>query len=689
LTVVTILLVGAIGLYLLLATTIFRQDKSELVFDLNKSVVTTIATEVESSLRAAADKLRLYAMIFAGQADSRLQGAFQDIIGGDPLLVRLELYEQSSSGKMKRLSEISDREFEKVYGIDESFYGEILPQARPVPYDIIQTQSLSVWNATIANGPALMGMGISVIREGAKGVPEKLMAVIGYIKADLFLKNLRSSMINQAFIVGPDGRVLVHPRSEIMTQGRDFSNSPIVDQLKRGKIQSGVMQYKDGERELLGAYSKVNVGGLGVVSQVDSKKAFYAVRSLVTRSMLFAMIIVTITFIATVFFSRSLTRPLQRLMVAMERVAAGHLDTELKFNTRDEIQVLSESFNQMTQDLKTSRNQLEEINRELENKVIDRTKKLEEQNRAVKEAQEALIRTTRLASVGEIAGRAAHEVLNPLTSLMTRIQKVQKRLGEEIITHKDLLGEIAGAWKNDLQEKGIDGFFNSLKEPSQVNPEMSLLQEDLTNISEIFNNWDKDLATLSKDTQFLLQQAMRIEKILNQMRSLSTISGQRTRMNAHPILHDAVNIAADLFAKSQVQILEDYKAEIDDIRVDRDELIQVLTNLLRNSLHAVVESKPEKNKGYVKLETKSEGGKFMLDIIDNGAGIHPEHQPKLFEKQFSTKTPDLGTGLGLSISRRFVRAFNGDLFLVSSEPGGETRFRIELPLDVNKKEVAA
>ena len=59
--------------------------------------------------------------------------------------------------------------------------------------------------------------------------------------------------------------------------------------------------------------------------------------------------------------------------------------------------------------------------------------------------------------MGEIAGRTAHEVLNPLTSLMARIQKVQKRLNDEILSNKNLMGEIVGAWKKDLDEKGLKG----------------------------------------------------------------------------------------------------------------------------------------------------------------------------------------------------------------------------------------
>ena len=91
---------------------------------------------------------------------------------------------------------------------------------------------------------------------------------------------------------------------------------------------------------------------------------------------------------------------------------------------------MAASFNHMIVDLKESREQLEQINLELEDKVKESTHQLEKQNQAVKEAQEALLRTTRLAAVGEIAGRAAHEVLNPLTSILSRVQRVKDKLSK-------------------------------------------------------------------------------------------------------------------------------------------------------------------------------------------------------------------------------------------------------------------
>lgn len=684
LSVVTVLLVAAISFYLLLATKVFKQDKTELVFDLNRGLVSTLSAEVDTSLRGAADKLKLYALL---NSDAKQTKVFEQILQNDPFLVQVELYERGFDGSLKLISKISDHQFQNLYGLSKDYFTSVIPSQKPIPFDAIQSASKHVWNASLDEGPPLMGLGVAVIQEGANSKPQKMMAVIGYLKADSFLKNLKSSSLTQAFIIDKKGRVLLHQYKDAMVNVEDFSEYPLVKELSKNQFTNGVLEFNYKGQNFLGAYSKAPFSGVSVVSQAESEKAFMAVDHLMRRSFIFALIVCTITFIATILFSRSLTLPLQNLLNAMEKVRGGNLDAALKIKSHDEISVLSNSFNEMTSDLKTSRLQLEEINRDLENKVADRTKKLEEQNHAVKEAQEALLRTTRLASVGEIAGRTAHEVLNPLTSIMTRIQKVQKRLTDEIMNDKNLLGEIVKAWREDFDQKGQEGFVKALNQPSEINPAMTLLQEDLDNIGAIFKRWDNGINTLDADSKFLLSQATRIEKILGSMRSLSHVSGEKGEHHASEVLHSAVNISADLFAKNKVKLIEDYKTDLDGIVVDKDELIQVLTNLLKNSLHAVLEKK--RTDGYVQISSYNKDNMVIIDIIDNGCGISKENQSHIFENQFSTKSPEMGTGLGLSISRRFVRAYNGDLFLVSSIPGEKTCFRIELPLFIKTQEAAA
>lgn len=682
------LLLTSVSLYILLATKIFRDDKTAFVYSSNKTLVTALAAQAEMAFRTTTDKLRLFAMLSSEQYQVNSKALVQDIVATDPNIVRLELYEIGANQNNKLITSFHDPQYSRTYGLRDDYY-QVLSAKRPIPFEKIQADSVYVWNGTIEDGPPLIGIGLSVIIEGANRTPEKILQSVGYIKADSFLKNINMSTLAQIFIVDKSGQILVHKNSSVMARMQDMSNLPIVAELFRSQFQSGVSKFSVGGIEMLGAYAKVPFSGTGIISQVESREAFMAVNRLAGRSILFGAIIITATFLAIVLFSRTLTRPLNRLLDAVENVSQGNLNTSIELNSRDEIAILSRSFNQMIEDLKTSRNQLEEVNRDLEQKVIDRTKKIEEQNRAVQEAKEALLKTTRLASVGEIAGRTAHEVLNPLTSLMTRIQKVQKRLNEVVSNDKEILAEIIKAWNDDLQSKGLEGFVKSLNGPSLVHQSLTILEEDLSNLKDISSRWEGELSTLDSDTKFLFREASRIETILKQMLSLSVVSRTHSMVNIHSILHDAVNITADAFSKAKIKVIEKYEANDDKIKADPSELLQVLSNLLRNSIQAITMG--DVQEGLVTIYTSNVDSRIQIDIVDNGIGVSEENKPKLFVHQFSTKDPRMGTGLGLSISRRFVRAIQGDLTLVSSQPRVETRFRIEIPLyvDKSKQEAAA
>ncbi len=86
--------------------------------------------------------------------------------------------------------------------------------------------------------------------------------------------------------------------------------------------------------------------------------------------------------------------------------------------------------------------------------------------------------------------------------------------------------------------------------------------------------------------------------------------------------------------------------------------------------------------GELKVRTKLEPATVMIEIRDNGAGIPPEVQPRIFEPFYTTKGVGEGTGLGLDTVYRIVRRYHGDIRL-ESKPG-DTCFQVRLPLDIKE-----
>ncbi|MCB0365308.1 MAG: HAMP domain-containing protein [Bdellovibrionaceae bacterium] len=680
--VTTLLLVLCVGAYLGLAAKILKGDKTELVYDYNRSAVTNIASDIETFFQGVADKIKLVAFFF-NENKGRSNRLMRELLESDSETVFV-----GGSDGFSRVEKAlyTSGTYLETYGIKEEYFLNQLPAKRPIPFDRIRVEGEAVWNATILDGPPLVGFGRSVVEETEAGVPVRQYAVISYLRADKLMTALGRATLNEVFITNEKGEILAHPKVEMM--GQEGSPDALILKAMEHPLNTSVLPAEVDGKKVLGAFSKAFNKRIMVVSRVSEDKAFAVVYHLIYRSLFFALIVLTASFIAAILFSRSLTRPLETLMGGMRNVSEGDLETQIAVKTKDEISVLAKSFNHMIRDLKQSREELEHINAELENKVKERTHQLEVQNQAVKKAQEALLRTTRLAAVGEIAGRAAHEVLNPLTGIMSRIQKIQSRLRQHQGEEAEVLKEILAGWEKDFADKGLDGLVSAWNAPSEVFEGASLFQEDLENIKAVSGSLTSEVGTLTGDVDFLLKECQRINRIVQSMRSLSVVKGESKPHDVGHLVRESMHVMADLASQMKAEISMDEMDKDITVMVDQDEFLQAMTNLLRNALQAVksradVEELQGKTfKGKVEISVQADEGKALIGVMDNGVGIEEEHKRRLFESQFSTKPREEGTGLGLNISRRFIRAFGGDIRLGSSTLGKGTIFVVELPIAV-------
>jgi signal transduction histidine kinase len=108
------------------------------------------------------------------------------------------------------------------------------------------------------------------------------------------------------------------------------------------------------------------------------------------------------------------------------------------------------------------------------------------------------------------------------------------------------------------------------------------------------------------------------------------------------------------------------------VRADRDQLVQVLLNLLKNAEQALTGG------GRIRVGVEGKAGKALLRVDDSGPGIPAENRPRIFEPYFTTK--EGGSGLGLAIARRICQEHGGELGLINEpQPGWGTTFVLELP----------
>lgn len=665
------LLAVCLGTYLLMAVTVFKSDKTQLVYDLNRSQVSNLASEVETTLSGVSEKLKLFAQLPVAMQNKMAPDLFSE----DSDVVAVSIFKLNSSTPLRSFTQPG---FLETYGLTEASLAEVL-QKTAVPFPEILKDGEAIWNHSHEGAPPLIGYGRLVVLQNEQGVPVDQWAVIGYLKLDRFLKSVGVVRLSEVIIANQNGQVLVKPDARDLFKKTDMSSQALFKQALESKTRLSVSNVEIGGEKFLGAMARAFRGQLIVIAKAPEKEVFRVVRDLAIRTMLFGMIVLTLVVLAAFVLARSITQNLDRLTERMEAASEGDLSSTIVLRGRDETVKLAQTFNQMIGDLRTSRDELEKMNRELDLKVQERTAQLEVQNAKVKEAQEALLRTTRLASVGEIAGRTAHEVLNPLTSLLTRAGLMQKRAGAEYKGQLELLQEISRAWKEDFAKGGFEQLVNNWKAASTIDPKKSLFEEDLGNLQLIVDELNRQSQNIEGDSEFIKIEGNRISKIIHSMRRLGHVKSEARPHSLHAILSDCSHIMADLFDQKRFVIKKEFSAAQDTVLADRDEMIQAITNLMRNSLHAL-EDAGRKGHGQLVLRSKMEDGAILVDIEDSGAGISVENQSQLFESSFTTKSVDEGTGLGLGISRRFVRSYGGDIEFVSSVPFEKTVFRIRMPL---------
>jgi signal transduction histidine kinase len=659
--------------------TVFKTDKTALVFDLNRSQVSNLTSELETQFNGVSEKLKIFALL-----PSTLQAKMAaDLLSENSDIVAVSIYKTSESQAER--SFFQDR-FLETYGLKKDFFTEIVGQ-NPIPLEDILRHGEEVWNASGKGGPPLIGYGRLVVLQDEHGVAVEQWAVVGFVKLDRLLKSVSLVSLSEVFVANRHGQILVnHDAAQLLTRP-SVNDDPLFQEALAMKAKVSVVNRAGENDGVLAALAKGFNDQIFVVARASEKEVFQVVRDLTVRTLLFGSIVLTLVILAAFLVSRSLTENIGILADAMEAVSEGDLTVNIRLKGRDETVTLGNSFNQMISDLKGSRDALEEMNRDLDAKVQERTAQLAEQNKKIKEVQEALIRTTRLASVGELAGRTAHEVLNPLTILLTRAGLVQKKVAVD--PQMKVMDEIQSAWKKEYREGGFERLLQGWKAPSNVYPDKNLFQEDLENVEKIFGDWRAQQKSLAADIQFIREEGERIGKIINAMRRMGHLQSEIKPYDVHAILEDSCQIMSDLFRERGYVINKEFAAATPaTCRVDRDELVQAITNLMRNSLQALAD-RSEAPHGTMAIRTSSTADALNIEIEDNGVGISPENQARLFEHSFTTKNSDQGTGLGLGIARRFVRSFGGDIEFVTSQPLQKTIFRIRLPLHANDKTGAA
>jgi signal transduction histidine kinase len=144
-------------------------------------------------------------------------------------------------------------------------------------------------------------------------------------------------------------------------------------------------------------------------------------------------------------------------------------------------------------------------------------------------------------------------------------------------------------------------------------------------------------------------------------------------VNVETGLRDTIRVIASKAKSKGVAITLDVEPDLPRVIASSGELNQVWLNLIDNALDATPES------GSIEVGARRELDRVVVRVVDDGPGIPPDIEPRIFDAFFTTKPPGQGIGLGLEITRRLVRRYHGDI-AVQSRPG-RTEFRVSLAIE--------
>jgi signal transduction histidine kinase len=307
------------------------------------------------------------------------------------------------------------------------------------------------------------------------------------------------------------------------------------------------------------------------------------------------------SFLLLVAISKKITNPVFVLTGIVKKMRAGDFNARVKNPTNDEIGELSSAFNEMITSIKEDRESIEKKNKEL----LDA-------NYELKELQEQLIKSERLAAVGQLAANISHEIDNPIGIILGYAEYIKGELGED-----------------------------------------NQIQDELENI---------------------IDESKRCRKIVGGLLNFSKPSPSFIEeLDLNALVKETVNAVSIQSLFKEIEIREDYDHDIPVIRLDRDKMKQVLINLMINAAQAVEGS--GKIVVSTKLN-KRDGKRFVdLYVKDTGVGIQEETMTKIFSPFFSTKSRGKGTGLGLSICQKLIEEQKGAIS-VKSEIDKGTTFKI-------------
>ncbi|MCB1146489.1 MAG: adenylate/guanylate cyclase domain-containing protein [Leptospiraceae bacterium] len=354
--IISFLVLTSLGLLTWISLGIFENDISNMVTVMNSRTTKLLSEKVESELGLHKKNLALI---------DKIQSAGKR---GDLKLIRESFLNNESemtfvAGFLVENSRINPEPEYSV--INSQFSSDVKLDNRAVLKKILKNNE---WLSRSTRGEEIVRnfsqetgkpiiLFISPIKRESGSVRELMIALVKMEALNEVFASQSArgapggSTLYASFMIDGDGRAVVHPSGDKVLTSESMNEHPAVKKVFELNTRNAVIRYKTSDGAEFGAFQKLNIGGLVVVTTINEDLALEGVSIARTRSLLISLLIISIAILFIYFFSKTISKPLKDLVLASDQISEGHYQTELKKDSEDEIGELTDAFVHMAEGL--------------------------------------------------------------------------------------------------------------------------------------------------------------------------------------------------------------------------------------------------------------------------------------------------------------------------------------------------